>query len=57
MRRHCDKLVLRFRRDAIPPAKVVEEFAARAPIADLAIEKPPIERSVAQLYRGRVSRN
>jgi ABC-2 type transport system ATP-binding protein len=46
-----ERLVLRFRRDEIPSARLLEWLAARTPIADLAIEEPPIERIVAALYR------
>ncbi len=49
--RAAERLVLRFRRDAIPPARLVEWLSARAPIADLALEEPPIERIVAEIYR------
>ena len=46
------RLVLRFRRSEVASAELVAWLAARRPIADLAIEEPPIERIVAGLYRG-----
>ncbi len=46
-----ERLVLRFRRDAIPSARLVEWLSARRGIVDLAIEEPPIERIIAGIYR------
>ena len=45
------RLVLRFRRDRIGAAALIAWLAERAPIADLSLEEPPIERIVAELYR------
>ena len=45
------RLVLRFRRDRIGAAALIASLAERAPIADLSLEEPPIERIVAELYR------
>ncbi len=47
-----ERLVLRFRRDAISSAQLIEWLSARTPIADLAIEEPPIEHIMAGIYRG-----
>jgi ABC-2 type transport system ATP-binding protein len=49
--RRPERLVLRFRRDSISAGSLVEWLFARAPIADLAVEEPPIERIVAAIYR------
>jgi ABC-2 type transport system ATP-binding protein len=46
-----ERLELRFRRDEVSSAELVAWLSARAPIADLAIEEPPIERIVAEIYR------
>jgi ABC-type uncharacterized transport system ATPase subunit len=46
-----ERLVLRFERDRIPSARLVEWLSERRPIADLSIEEPPIERIVAEIYR------
>jgi ABC-2 type transport system ATP-binding protein len=46
-----ERLVLRFRRDAISSAGLVEWLSARRGIVDLAIEEPPIERIIAGIYR------
>jgi ABC-2 type transport system ATP-binding protein len=52
--RSATRLVLRFRRDRIGAAALIAWLAERAPIADLSLEEPPIERIVAELYqRGR----
>jgi ABC-2 type transport system ATP-binding protein len=45
------RLVLRFRRDRIGAAALIAWLAERAPIADLSLAEPPIERIVAELYR------
>jgi ABC-2 type transport system ATP-binding protein len=45
-----ERLELRFRRDVIPSAQLVAWLSDRTPIADLAIEEPPIERIVAGIY-------
>jgi ABC-2 type transport system ATP-binding protein len=49
--RKASRLVLRFRRDRVGAAALVAWLAERAPIADLSLEEPPIERIVAELYR------
>jgi len=49
--RAATRLVLRFRRDRIAAPAVIAWLAERAPIADLSLEDPPIERIVAGLYR------
>ena len=49
--RGATRLVLRFRRDRIGPAALIAWLSERAPIADLSLEEPPIERIVAELYR------
>ncbi len=49
--RSATRLVLRFRRDRIGAAALIAWLAERAPIADLSLEEPPIERIVAELYR------
>ncbi|MEX2205993.1 MAG: ATP-binding cassette domain-containing protein [Myxococcota bacterium] len=49
--RGAARLVLRFRRDRIGPAALIAWLGERAPIADLSLEEPPIERIVAELYR------
>jgi ABC-2 type transport system ATP-binding protein len=46
-----ERLVLRFRRDRIPSARLLGWLSERMPIADLAIAEPPIERIVAAIYR------
>ncbi len=46
-----ERLVLRFRNDALPSGRLVEWLAARSPILDLALEEPPIERIIAGFYR------
>ncbi len=46
-----ERLVLRFRRDRVPSGQLVEWLSSRRPIADLAVEEPPIERIVAAIYR------
>ncbi len=46
-----ERLVLRFERERIPSARLVEWLSERCPIADLSIEEPPIERIVAEIYR------
>jgi ABC-2 type transport system ATP-binding protein len=46
-----ERLVLRFRNDAMPSGRLVEWLAARRPIVDLALEEPPIERIIAGIYR------
>jgi len=46
-----ERLVLRFERDRIPSARLVEWLSERCPIADLSLEEPPIERIVAEIYR------
>jgi hypothetical protein len=46
-----ERLVLRFRNDAMPSGRLVEWLAARRPIVDLALEEPPIERIIAAIYR------
>jgi ABC-2 type transport system ATP-binding protein len=52
--RRAERLVLRFRRDRVPAAKLIAFLSERAPIADLVLEEAPIERIVAELYkRGR----
>ncbi len=43
--------MLRFRRDRVPSGQLVEWLSSRRPIADLAVEEPPIERIVAAIYR------
>ena len=49
--RSASRLVLRFRRDRIGAAALIAWLGERAPIADLSLEEPPIERIVAELYR------
>jgi len=49
--RGASRLVLRFRRDRIGAAALIAWLGERAPIADLSLEEPPIERIVAELYR------
>jgi len=49
--RAATRLVLRFRRDRNGAAALIAWLGERAPIADLSLEEPPIERIVAQLYR------
>ncbi len=49
--RTATRLVLRFRRDRIGAAALIAWLGERAPIADLSLEEPPIERIVAELYR------
>ncbi len=49
--RSATRLVLRFRRDRIGAAALIAWLGERAPIADLSLEEPPIERIVAELYR------
>jgi ABC-2 type transport system ATP-binding protein len=49
--RRAERLVLRFRRDQIPAAKLIAFLSERTPIADLVLEEQPIERIVAELYR------
>ena len=49
--RRAERLVLRFRRDRIPAARLIAFLSERAPIADLVLEEAPIERIVAELYR------
>ena len=49
--RASTRLVLRFRRDRIGAAALIAWLGERAPIADLSLEEPPIERIVAELYR------
>jgi viologen exporter family transport system ATP-binding protein len=49
--RAATRLVLRFRRDRIGAASLIAWLGERAPIADLSLEEPPIERIVAELYR------
>jgi ABC-2 type transport system ATP-binding protein len=49
--RTATRLVLRFRRDRVAAPAVIAWLAERAPIADLTLEDPPIERIVAGLYR------
>jgi ABC-2 type transport system ATP-binding protein len=49
--RKASRLVLRFRRDRVGAAALIAWLAERAPIADLSLEEPPIERIVAELYR------
>jgi ABC-2 type transport system ATP-binding protein len=46
-----ERLVLRFERDRIPSARLIEWLSERRPIADLSIEEPPIERIVGEIYR------
>ena len=46
-----ERLVLRFRRDEIPSARLIAWLAERQPIADLSLEEPPVERIVAEIYR------
>jgi ABC-2 type transport system ATP-binding protein len=46
-----ERLVLRFERDRISSARLVEWLSERRPIADLSIQEPPIERIVAEIYR------
>ena len=47
----ASRLVLRFRRDRIAAPALIAWLGERAPIADLSLEEPPIERIVAELYR------
>ncbi len=49
--RRAERLVLRFRRDRVPAARLIAYLSERATIADLVLEEPPIERIVAELYR------
>jgi ABC-2 type transport system ATP-binding protein len=49
--RTATRLVLRFRRDRIGAAALIAWLGEHAPIADLSLEEPPIERIVAELYR------
>jgi ABC-2 type transport system ATP-binding protein len=49
--RGAERLVLRFRRDAISSGRLVEWLSSRRAIVDLAIEEPPIERIIAGIYR------
>jgi ABC-2 type transport system ATP-binding protein len=49
--RRAQRLVLRFRRDRVPAARLIAFLSERAPIADLVLEEAPIERIVAELYR------
>jgi ABC-2 type transport system ATP-binding protein len=49
--RGAERLSLRFRPSSIAPAALVAWLAERAPIADLVLEEPPIERIVAEIYR------
>jgi ABC-2 type transport system ATP-binding protein len=49
--RSTTRLVLRFRRDRVAAPALIAWLAERAPIADLSLEDPPIERIVAGLYR------
>jgi ABC-2 type transport system ATP-binding protein len=51
LERGAERLVLRFQRNEVSSAELVAWLSARAPIADLAIEEPPIERIVAEIYR------
>lgn len=46
-----ERLVLRYRRDSISAGHLVGWLSDRAPIADLAVEEPSIERIVAGIYR------
>jgi ABC-2 type transport system ATP-binding protein len=46
-----ERLVLRFDRERISSGRLIEWLAERAPIADLTLSEPPIERVVAGLYR------
>ena len=46
-----ERLVLRFRRDVVPPAQLIAWLAERSPIADLSLEETPIERIIAAVYR------
>ena len=48
---------LRFRRDQVPSGQLVEWLSSRRPIADLAVEEPPIERIVAAIYRHGLQRD
>ncbi len=52
-----ERLVLRFRRDQVPSGQLVEWLSSRRPIADLAVEEPPIERIVAAIYRHGLQRD
>jgi len=45
------RLVLGFDRDRVAAHELIAWLAARAPIADLALEETPIERIVAGIYR------
>jgi ABC-2 type transport system ATP-binding protein len=49
--RSATRLVLRFRRDRIGAVALIGWLGERAPIADLSLEEPAIERIVAELYR------
>jgi ABC-2 type transport system ATP-binding protein len=49
--RGAERLVLRFSRDRVAAAALIAWLAERAPIADLSLEEPPIERIVAEIYR------
>lgn len=50
-----ERVVLRFRPDAIAAPALIAWISERARVADLALEEPPIERIVAQIYRaGRI---
>jgi ABC-2 type transport system ATP-binding protein len=46
-----ERLVLRFDRERIGSGRLIEWLTERAPIADLSLTEPPIERVVAEIYR------
>jgi ABC-2 type transport system ATP-binding protein len=46
-----ERLVLRFDRARVGSGRLIEWLTERAPIADLSLTEPPIERVVAEIYR------
>jgi viologen exporter family transport system ATP-binding protein len=54
--RGLQRLVLRFHRDRVAAHDLIAYLAARAPIADLALEETPIERIIAAIYRNGLPR-
>ncbi len=46
-----ERLVLRFRPEVIAAPALIAWLSERAPVADLVLDEPPIERIVARIYR------